>query len=124
MFTSSVNREIRLCTSRSVKKCIKKRDAPANLFLANLNVALTKKKVMGVGKFLAARIFFPLIFPFYKFFRQVHEYFLGLLGVYECFSFHFPLHEYFLGCSYLCGDCSNKSNDFTRCQLICIVSNS
>ena len=57
MFTSSVNREIRRCTSRSVKKCIKKRDAPANLFLANLNVAL-KKKVMGVGKFLAARIFF------------------------------------------------------------------
>ena len=53
LFTSSVNREIRRCTSQSVKKCIKKRDAPANLFLANLNLAL-KRKVMGVGNFLAA----------------------------------------------------------------------
>ena len=50
LFTSSVNREIRRCTSQSVKKCIKKRNAPANLFLANLNLAL-KRKVMGVGNF-------------------------------------------------------------------------
>ena len=57
MFTSSVNREIRRCTSRSVKKCIKKRDAPANLFLANVNVAL-KKKSYGGGEVSSRTNFF------------------------------------------------------------------
>ena len=34
-------------------------------------------------------------FPFYEFFRPLHEYFLGLFVVQEFLSFNFPLPKYF-----------------------------
>ena len=47
------------------------------------------------GNFRAAGIFFRYQVPCMNFFRPKHEYFLGLIGLYEFFSFNFPLHEYF-----------------------------
>ena len=39
----------------------------------------------GEGNFLAAGIFFRYQTPYMKFFRPLHEYFLGLIGVQEFF---------------------------------------
>ena len=49
-----------------------------------------------MGNFSAALRIFSLAFLLYDFFRPVHEYFLGLLGMHEFFSFNFPLQEFFL----------------------------
>ena len=38
---------------------------------------------------------FCLPFPLYEYFRSVHEYFLGLLGVHDFFKLNFLLREYF-----------------------------
>ena len=39
--------------------------------------------------------FFRYQIPCMIFFRPQHEYFLGVIGVHEFFSFNFPLREYF-----------------------------
>ena len=51
----------------------------------------------GGGGESSRRNFFPLSNSLYEFFRPLHEYFLGLIGVHEIF-FHliFQLREYFL----------------------------
>ena len=46
------------------------------------------------SNFRAAGIFFRYQIPCMNFFRPYHEYFLGLIGVQEFFSFNFPLREY------------------------------
>ena len=56
----------------------------------------TIRKVMGGGEFSSSRNFFSLSNSLYEFFfSPKHENFLGIIGVHEFFSFHFPLHEYF-----------------------------
>ena len=57
----------------------------------------TIRKVMGGGaEFSSRRNFFSLSNSLYEFFfRPLHEYFLGLIGVQEFFSFNFPLREFF-----------------------------
>ena len=53
----------------------------------------------GVGeKFSSRRNFFSLSNSLYQFFLE-HEYFLGLIGMHEFFSFNFALREYFFGTS-------------------------
>ena len=49
----------------------------------------------GEGNFRAAGIFFRYQVPCMNFLGQSMNIFLGLIGVYEFFSFNFPLHEYF-----------------------------
>ena len=58
-----------------------------------------RKVIVGVGNFRAAGIFFRYQIPCMNFFRPQHEYFLGLIGVHEFFSFNFPLSAYFFGTS-------------------------
>ena len=53
------------------------------------------EKLWGEGNFRAAGILFVIKFLLWNFFRSLHEYFLGLIGVHEFFSFSFPLREYF-----------------------------
>ena len=53
----------------------------------------------GRGEFSSRRNFFRYQIPCMIFFRLWHEYFLGLIGVQEFFSFNFPLCEYFFGTS-------------------------
>ena len=58
----------------------------------------TIRKVMGgggEGNFRAAGTFFRYQIPCMNFFRPLYEYFLGLIGVQEFFSFNFPLREFF-----------------------------
>ena len=57
----------------------------------------TIRKVMGGGEgnFRAAGPFFRYQIPCMNFFRPLYEYFLGLIGVQEFFSFNFPLREFF-----------------------------
>ena len=56
----------------------------------------TIKKVMGGrGIFEPQEFCFVIKFLVGIFFRPKHEYFLGLIGVHEFFSFNFPLREYF-----------------------------
>ena len=56
----------------------------------------TIRKVRGGGEFSSRRNFFCYQIPCMKFFfRPWHEYFLGLIGLHEFFSFNFPLREYF-----------------------------
>ena len=60
------------------------------------NKGRTIRKVMGGGgDFRATGIFFVIKFLVWIFFRPWYEYFLGLIGVQEFFSFSFPLLEYF-----------------------------
>ena len=48
------------------------------------------------SEFLSRRNFLSLSNSLYDFFfRPYHEYFLGLIGVYDFFSFNFPLRVYF-----------------------------
>ena len=49
----------------------------------------------GEGNFRAAGTFFRYQIPCMNFFRPLYEYFLGLIGVQEFFSFNFPLREFF-----------------------------
>ena len=56
---------------------------------------LEKLWVGGEGNFRAAGTFFSLSNSLYEFFRPLYEYFLGLIGVQEFFSFNFPLRECF-----------------------------
>ena len=49
------------------------------------------------GGILSRRNFFPYQIPGLNFFRPQHEYFIGLIGVHEFFSFNFPLRAYFFG---------------------------
>ena len=53
------------------------------------------EKLWGEGNFPAAGIFFRYQIPCMNFFRPKHEYFLGLIGVHDFFSFNFPLRQYF-----------------------------
>ena len=48
----------------------------------------------GRGIFEPQEFFFVIKFNVRIFFRPQHEYFLGLIGVQEFFSFNFPLREY------------------------------
>ena len=48
---------------------------------------------VGVGIFEPQYIFFVIKFVILISFRPLHEYFLGLIGVHEFFSFNFPLLE-------------------------------
>ena len=65
----------------------------------NLLRGRTIRKVMGGGvggEFSSRRNFFFVIkFLVWNFFRLKHKYFLGLIGVHEFFSFHFPLANIF-----------------------------
>ena len=56
---------------------------------------LEKLWVGGDGNFRAAGTFFRYQIPCMNFFRPLYEYFLGLVGVQEFFSFNFPLREFF-----------------------------
>ena len=47
----------------------------------------------------AVGIFFRYQIPCMNFFRPHHEYFLGLIGVNDFFSFNFRLGKYFFGTS-------------------------
>ena len=49
----------------------------------------------GRGIFEPQEFFHVIRFLVRIFFRPKHEYFLGLIGVHEFFSFNFPLREYF-----------------------------
>ena len=49
----------------------------------------------GRGIFELQEFFFVIKFLVWIFFRPLHEYFLGLIGVQEFFSFNFPLREFF-----------------------------
>ena len=52
--------------------------------------------VLAEGEFSSRKNFFFVIkFLVFLFFRPTHEYFLGLIGVHEFFSFNFRLREYF-----------------------------
>ena len=52
--------------------------------------------MVGGGEFSGRRNFFSLSNSLNEFFfRPLHEYFLGLIGVHEFFSFNFLLREYF-----------------------------
>ena len=51
--------------------------------------------MVRVGNFRAAGIFFRYQIPCMNFFKTWLEYFLGLIGVHEFFSFNFLLREYF-----------------------------
>ena len=57
----------------------------------------TIRKVMGGGggEFSSCSNFFSLSNSLYDFFWPWHEYFLGLIGVHDFFSFNCPLREYF-----------------------------
>ena len=60
----------------------------------------TIRKVMGGERgIFEPQEFFSLSNSLHDFFRPWHEYFLGLIGVQEFFSFNFPLREYFFGTS-------------------------
>ena len=50
---------------------------------------------VGGGIFELQEFFFVIKFFAWILFRPLHEYFLGLIGVHEFFSFNFPLREYF-----------------------------
>ena len=53
------------------------------------------EKLWRNGEFLSRGNFFSLSNSFMNFsFRPQHEYFLGLIGVHEFFSFNFSLREY------------------------------
>ena len=49
----------------------------------------------GWGIFEPQEFFFVIKFLVWIFFRPWHEYFLGLIGAHDFFSFNFPLLEYF-----------------------------
>ena len=49
----------------------------------------------GRGIFEPQEFFFVIKFLVWIFFRPKHEYFLGLIGMQEFFSFNLPLLEYF-----------------------------
>ena len=49
----------------------------------------------GRGIFEPQEFFFRYQIPCINFFRPLHEYFLGLIGVQEFFKLNFPLREFF-----------------------------
>ena len=55
------------------------------------------EKLWGGGRRISElqEFFFVVKFLVWIFFRPKHEYFLGLIGMHEFFSFNFPLCEYF-----------------------------
>ena len=62
----------------------------------NLGTDHQKSIFLGGGEFSSRRNFFSLSNSLYEFFwGPQNEYFLGLIGVHEFFSFKFPLGEYF-----------------------------
>ena len=92
--------------SLTVEELMRKSLSHSNLFLyhhrlvsqrqKNAYLGTDHQKSYGGGEFLSRRNFLSLSNSLYEiFFRPQLEYFLGLIGVHEFFSFNFPWREYF-----------------------------